>query len=177
LWRLPFTKDTPSRIVSQNNPASDMTNSDLELAGRILQQDVLGQHADIASETAHTFCDNTPAVFWRRKESITGTKATSRLLLTDAILRRQQQCVHQIEHISGDDNGMADDASRKWELSDKLFLTYFDSIYPHKLPWQRCRPTKPVSSSVTSSLCPTKSRCGQSGCLQHHLDLVVQVLH
>jgi hypothetical protein len=38
----------------------------------------------------------------------------------------------KIKHISGDDNRMADDASHKWELSDQICFTYFNSIYPQK---------------------------------------------
>jgi hypothetical protein len=153
LWHLPLADDIQRRLVSSSNPAGDITNSDLELAGTVLHQDILRQHAPIADETAHTFCDNTPVVFWQKKGSVTSTKAASELLLLAAILRRRHRCLHQIEHISGDNNRMADDASRKWSLSDDALLTYFNSTYPQMQPWQLCHPTKPVSSSVTSSLC------------------------
>jgi hypothetical protein len=126
LWRQPLTADIQSRLVSWNNPAGDITNSDLELAGTVLHQDVLGQHADVSGETAHTFCDNTPAVFWQKKRSVTGTKASSQLLLSAAILWRRQRCNHQIQHISGDNNRMADDASQKWDLSCWFGSTVID---------------------------------------------------
>jgi hypothetical protein len=63
LWRLPFAEDIQRRLMSWEDPTGGITNSDLELAGTILHQDVLGIAHDLTSKTAHTFCDNIPAVF------------------------------------------------------------------------------------------------------------------
>ena len=157
LWRLPFPEDIQQDLVSFKNPRGRITNSDLELAGTILQQDVLAEQVPIAGETTHNFCDNTPTVAWRTKGSATTTKVTASLLRYSALQRRRHRSKPMDEHISGDANRMGDDASRKWELSDPQLLTYFDRTYPQKRPWKLCHPTKQTSSAVMSLLCPTKS--------------------
>jgi hypothetical protein len=80
LWQQPFSKEIQKRLVSFKNPLGDLTNSDLELAGTIMHQHVLGQHAVAAGETAHTLCDNTPAVAWQDKGSTTTGKSAAYLL-------------------------------------------------------------------------------------------------
>jgi hypothetical protein len=152
LWRTPFPAKVQAQLVSEQNPKGRITNSDLELAGTIMHQDVLADHTPVAGETIHTFCDNTPAVAWRTKGSTTSTKSTAYLLRIAALMQRNQRCHHTIEHISGDDNRMADDASRLWELSDAELLTYFNSTYPQTQSWQLCQPNKHMSSVLISTL-------------------------
>ena len=45
-------------------------------------------------------------------------------------MRKHQKVNHKINHISGDDNRMADDASRRWNHTDEELLTHFNSTYP-----------------------------------------------
>ena len=47
---------------------------------------------------------------------------------------------------------MADDASRRWDLTDKKLLTHFNSLYPQKLPWQLSQLPPRINSALTSSL-------------------------
>jgi len=49
--------------VSFSNPTGTITNSDLELAGSVAQQDTLAQAADIREKTTHHLCDNTPTAY------------------------------------------------------------------------------------------------------------------
>jgi hypothetical protein len=124
VWRLPFPEEVQNEMVSWNNPRGRITNSeDMETAGTILHQDVLGDHALVAGETCHNYSDNTPSVTWRTKGSATTTKATAALLRYTALHRRRHQSRNQYQHLSGDENYMGDDASRLWNLSDSEFLT------------------------------------------------------
>ena len=84
-------------------------------------------------------------------------KATAGLLRYAALHRRRQRCNHRIQHLSGVDDRMGDDASRKFELSDAEFLTHFNRTHPQKKPWKLCHPTEQTSSAVTSLLCRSKS--------------------
>jgi hypothetical protein len=158
LWREPFDGNIQDRVVSQVNRRGDITNSDLELAGTIGHHAVLADNAAVAGETTHTLCDNTPSVAWREKGSTTTTKRTAYLLRLAALHRKEQICNPKISHISGDDNRMADDASRRWDLNDEELLTYFNSTYPQARSWQLCPLRKQVSSETTSMLCQPKSK-------------------
>jgi hypothetical protein len=53
LWRHPFPLAVREQIVSYDNPTGRLTNSDLELAGTVVHQAILGNHAKVAGETAH----------------------------------------------------------------------------------------------------------------------------
>jgi hypothetical protein len=58
------------------------------------------------------------------------TKRTAHLLQLAALHQREQACNHRINHmISSDDNHIADDASRRWDLNDEELLAYFNSTY------------------------------------------------
>jgi hypothetical protein len=156
LWGQPFADDIQKRLVSYKsykNPRGDITNSDLELAGTVIHQHVLGQHASVTGETAYTLCNNMPAVSWQAKAGSTTTgKSAAYLLRLGAFVQKEQRCNHKINHISGEDNRMADDASQLWTLSDSQLLNYFNSTYPQTHSWQLCPPTEQVSSAVISSL-------------------------
>ena len=144
-------------MVSWNNPRGRITNSDMETAGTILHQDVLGDHALVAGETCHNYSDNTPSVARRTKGSATTTKATAAILRYAALHRRRHQSRNQYQHLSGDENYMGDNASRLWNLSDSDFLTYFNRAYPQPKPWKLCHPTRQTSSAVISILSPRTS--------------------
>jgi hypothetical protein len=90
LWRQPFDDDIQNRLVSYKNPRGDITNSDLELAGTVIHQHILGQHASVTGETAHTLCDNTPAVSWQDKGSTTTGKSAAYLLRLGAFIQKEQ---------------------------------------------------------------------------------------
>ena len=63
LWRRQFPEWISNRLVSFSNPDGDITNSDLELAGSVAQNDVLAQFADVTERTIHNSHDNTATVF------------------------------------------------------------------------------------------------------------------
>lgn len=152
VWRFPFPPSVQSQLSSFDNPTGPITNSDLELAGTVVQQAVLSDHAPLSGETIHTLCDHTPAVSWRQKGSSTSTQVRASLLRMVSLLRRNQRVNHQISHIAGSDNSMADDASRLQHLTDAQFLAHFNSTYPQAKPWQLCSPSAQLSSTVVCML-------------------------
>jgi hypothetical protein len=155
VWREPFPVSVQANVVSFENPTGTVTNSDLELVGTIVHQAVLGENAAVEGETAHTLCDNTPAVAWRHKGSTTSTNRNAHLLRLAAHLRKQQRANHRISHIAGVDNVMADDASRFFHMTDLEFLTYFNLTYPQTQSWQLC-PVPPALNSRAISLLSMK---------------------
>ena len=152
LWRVPFPDEVQRQVVSEANPRGQITNSDLELAGTIMHQHVKNNLYDREGETDHTLCDNTPTVAWRTKGSTTTTKVTAYLLRIAAMQRKHFKTNNQISYITGDDNRMADDASRLWQLSDDELLTYFNLTYPQTKSWTLCHPDKEMSSALISTL-------------------------
>jgi len=71
LWRAPFPTAVQTRLVSFANPHGDLTNSNLEQAGVLVQADVATEQYDLRELTLATLCDNTAAVSRNRKGSIT----------------------------------------------------------------------------------------------------------
>ncbi len=152
LWRQPFPEKVQRQVVSFANPKGCVTNSDLELAATIAQQAILAGAHDVDRTTTHTFCDNTPAVAWQQKGSTTTKGAAAYLLRISALHQRHHKYMSKFDHIPGTANAMADDASRRWDLSDLDLLTYFNSTYPQKLPWCLSTLQPRMNYALTSSL-------------------------
>jgi hypothetical protein len=65
---LEFPADITAQVVSDKNPDGVLTNSDLEMAGVILQFLALEQIVpDLCHIQVAIGCDNTPAVAWTKK--------------------------------------------------------------------------------------------------------------
>ena len=115
---------------------------------------------ELAGETTHTGCDNTPSVAWQTKGSTTTAGAAATLLQEAALHQREHGYLPAIDYLQGVKHNMADDASRKWELSDEEFLTYFNRTNPQERSWQAL-PLKPDRlSSMTSHLLRLKPNKG-----------------
>jgi hypothetical protein len=152
LWRQPFPGPIQASLQSDKNPHGTITNSDLELAGTIAQHDVLAHLADIRERTVHNLHDNTPAVFWQRKGSTTTSGPAAYLLRLQAVHQRFHRYVPRHDYIPGKANAMADDCSRRWDLSDAALLTYFNATYPQVASWELSRLRPPMNSALTSAL-------------------------
>ena len=152
LWRQPFPEAVQNLVVSADNRKGRITNSDLELAATIASQYVLASSQDIALATTHTFCDNTPAVAWQNKGSTTSTGPPAYLLRIGALHQRQHRYLAKYQYLPGAVNTMADDASRKWDLTDEQLLTRFDTNYPQVLPWKLLTVPPLLNSALISSL-------------------------
>jgi hypothetical protein len=157
LWREPFSLEVQQKLVSTKNPTGTLTNSDLELAATIAQHHILEEAGyPMAGESTHNFCNNTPAVAWQTKGSTSTTQVTADLLRHAALHQRDTGHVQRFEHLAGERNVMADDASRLWTKTDANLLLYFNEKYPQTKPWRMHHLSPPVLSKLTSLLCRKK---------------------
>jgi hypothetical protein len=69
-----------------------------------------------------------------------------------ALHQRFHRYVSLRDYIPGPANTMADDASRRFDLSDADLLTHFNATYPQAHPWHLYRPKRNILSSATSAL-------------------------
>jgi hypothetical protein len=157
LWRARFPPDIVSDLVSHSNPHGTVNNSDLELAGTIIQQDGYASLVDVRERTVHTCADNTPAVAWQGKGSVTTNSPPAYLLRLQALHQRFHRYHPTFDYIPGPFNVMADDCSRLWHLDDSQLLAYFNSKYPQTQPWQQWIPSPGMLSAVISGL--RRKRC------------------
>lgn len=167
VWRLNFPTSVSSQVVSEANPKGHLTNSDLELAGVLLHYSVLEEVLD--NQMRHSrvgiFCDNTPAVYWTARMADKSQSATSGRLLRGLAMRQRNN--HSgpmtVAHVAGDDNTMADVASRIYNtefsgFDDGQFLTHFQQLFPlpQMLSWRVVKPPADMISAVTSTLLGTR---------------------
>ena len=152
LWRARFPDHIQARLVSHSNPHGDITNSDLELAGLLAQQDILAQQVNCRGRTMLPLGDNTPMVSWHHKQSTTTTGPAAYLLRLNSIHQRHYRYVSKSGYLPGPANAMADDCSRLWHLTDSQLLAHFNSAYPQALPWQIVQLRPEMLSSLISAL-------------------------
>ena len=152
VWRWPFPPETQQQLVTYSNRHGTVTNSDLELAGSVMQHEAAAQCFDIRERTIHSKTDNTATMYWARKGSATTKAAATYLLRINSYHQRHHRYVPRHDYIPGPDNAMADDASRLQHLSNAAFLTHFNSVYPQSTPWRLWTPTQSMRSALTSAL-------------------------
>jgi hypothetical protein len=139
LWRSPFPRAIQERLVSFENPAGDINNSELELAASVAQHDILAQKIDIRESTIHNSSDNVATVWWQRKGSTSSSGPTARLLRLQSLHQCHSCYVPLFDCIAGKSNAMPDACSRLWHLSDVQLLAYFELTFPRNQPWQTCQ--------------------------------------
>ena len=64
MWRVTFPDDIQQCMVTIENTAGDITNSDLEQAGVLAQADVANTLYDLRDRTLTTLNDNITAISW-----------------------------------------------------------------------------------------------------------------
>ena len=136
VWRQPFPPHIVSALVTADNPTGTVSISDLELTGMIAQKDILVHIRDVAERTMWLASNNRAAVSWSTKGSATSVTARAELLRYNALHQRAHRYVSRHHFIPGPVNVMADDASRRWDLSDQALLTHFNMCYPQATSWQ-----------------------------------------
>ena len=151
-WRAPFPLAVTGAVVSFDNPTGSVTNSDLELAGLAVHFDVLATAMDVRERTVHALSDNTAALSWARKGSSSSTGPRSGLLEYMAVHQRSHRYCTQSSHIPGEHNVLADDLSRRWDLTDLALLDRFNTLYRQASPWTLCHPRPSALSAMTSAL-------------------------
>jgi hypothetical protein len=158
LWRQSFPPDVTSAVISWENPAGTLTNSDLEQAGLVCQPDILAQHYDVRERTICAMSDNTPALSRDRRGSTSSDSPSAYLCRLASLHQRAYRYRMRTSHIPGSLlNEMADILSRRWELTNSQLLRLFNSQFPQDQPWQLCPLSANMNSSVTQAL--WKRRC------------------
>jgi len=161
VWRVPFTTEIQQDIVLPANPQGKITNSDLEMAGLLLQWLILEQFADLAHTHVACWCDNTPTVAWASRLLSTKAPIAAKLLRTLAL--RMLECQASpltTQHIPGVENTMADFASRSFEYHTTAedFLTTFHIRFPppQDKSWIYCHlPQKTIGHVISMLSTPT----------------------
>ena len=138
LWRRRYPPAVQAALITSARPHGSISISDLELAAMIAHKDVLAQHQQVGERTIWMATDNAAALAWSNKGSATSSAARAYLLRLNSFHQRCHRYVAVHNHIVGAANVMADDASRRWDLSDAALLTYFNSHYPQASPWRLC---------------------------------------
>ena len=151
-WRARFPAEVTDNLVSFDNPRGSITNSDLELAGVVAQHDVVARTADVRHTTVATWGDNTPSVAWTTRGSVSRDCPAAYLLRLLALHRRHYRYSTAISHLAGILNGMADDCSRLWELTDDEFLRHMNLTYPQAHSWRLFQLPSATLSALTSAL-------------------------
>jgi hypothetical protein len=152
LWRASFPLHIQQRLVSDDNPAGDLSISDFELAGVVAHQDILAQSFDARSRTFTILNDNSPAVSRASKGSITSRDSAAYLLRLSSLHQRHHRYLLRYDHIAGAANAMADDASRLWHLTNDQLLVHFEQTYPQSQPWQLRTLPPQMNSALISAL-------------------------
>ncbi len=143
VWRAAFPPDIESEVVSNDNPDGRLTNSNLELAAKVL---AVGVVLATAPEVKHiplgTLCDNTPTVSWIDKMASKAKGPTAGHLLRGLAIMLHCNKAGRLNtvHVKGDNNIMADVTSCPAKaqklfcasnpLSDLDFLASFDTMFP-----------------------------------------------
>jgi hypothetical protein len=151
VWRVRFPEHIQRQLATSHRPGP-ISNSDLELAGSLLQHEVGAQCFDLRERTLRNKTDNLAALFWARKGSATTTKPPAYLLRLMSLHQRFHRYIPLHDYLPGPLNRMADDASRLWHLSDHALLHHFNSTYPQPASWQLYHPTANFNSAVISAL-------------------------
>jgi hypothetical protein len=174
VWRVQWPKDITDAAVSTTNPNGLLTNSDLEMAGVLLQEAVLEATlgpGHMCSIQAAIGCDNSPSVAWTTRMATRSASPISFRLLRGLAMRQRltQSAPPAIFHVAGIQNILADVASRPMKgvashfhllenspsaMCPDGFLTLYNSHYP--LPqaqsWTNVQPPLDLWSSVILTL-------------------------
>jgi hypothetical protein len=102
LWRPPFPNIVSNDLLSTNNPNGAYTNSNFELAALVLGSAVITHHQPNTYQHICLASDNTPAVSWITKGSVTSTGPPAFLLHLLTNNRRSNKFQLTVTFMPGD---------------------------------------------------------------------------
>ncbi|KAI2494663.1 adenylate kinase [Fragilaria crotonensis] len=153
VWRQRFAPLVAGALITSDNPRGSLSISDLELAGMIAHKDALASTHDIRERTIWVASDNRAAVSWSTKGSSTSVAARAYLLRLNALHQRHYRYLARHHYIPGPVNSMADDASRRWDMSDDDLLTHLNTAYPQAHSWTMHHLPSAINCALTGALC------------------------
>ena len=152
LWRLPWPQWVRDELVTAENPDGTISNSDLELAGGLLQLECAAQTLDIRERTVVSRGDNLNTTFWERKGNTTSDSVPAYLLRLFGIHQRYHRYVPRFDYLSGPSNLVADSLSRDFSCSWPQLFSRLSHCLDQKSGYQVWTPTSQVVSAVLSAL-------------------------
>jgi hypothetical protein len=152
LWHHRFDATISNRLVSTDNPTGLLTNLDLEQLALTCHPDILTDNHDVREETICALSDNAAAISRERRGSTSSNSPSAYLCCISSIHQRARRYRLRVNYLPGPLNVMADDLSRRWDLSDSQLLAHFNAHYPQDLPWKLCQMRPEMSSSTIQSL-------------------------
>ena len=153
LWRQRFAPHIARALITSTHRHGTLSISDLELTGMIAHKDVAASTFDVCERTLWLASDNRAAVSWSTKGSTSSMAARAYLLRINALHQRHHRYLSRHHYIPGPVNAMADDASRRWDLSDSALLTHFNTHYPQVHSWTLQPLPSATNSALTGALC------------------------
>lgn len=165
VWRAAFPPAIQRELVTGDHKTGTISISDLELSGTLAHVHALTQVTDVAERPIWLAGDNRASLAWATKGSATASTARAYLLRLSALHQRFYRYVPQYDYIPGPANVMADDASRRWDLSDADLLSHFNSSYAQADSWTILTLAPEIRSALTGALLrqrstPTNLRIG-----------------
>ena len=152
VWRVTYIQDVVDRLFTYKNPGGDINNSDLELAGGVLQHCCAADCYDVRVQTVLSRTDNSAGMWWTRKGSVTCTSPPAHLLRLQAVHQRHHRYLPQHDFVSGVDNDISDVSSRSSALSDNQLLAFLNLHFPQSHPWRLWTPPPDSVSAIISAL-------------------------
>ena len=158
VWRSAFPLSVQTALVTSDNRAGTVSISDLELAGILAHKQAIVQaFPTVAERPIWLGGDNRASLAWASAGSSTASTARAYLLRLGALHQRHYRYVPQHDYIPGKVNVMADDASRRWDLSDHALLSHFNSFYPQDTSWKLLTLDPAMLSAVIGALSRQRS--------------------
>lgn len=151
-WRYRYPAGLASKLVTADHRGGTVTNSDLEQAALVCHPDIVATRVDVRERTLCALSDNTAAVSRATRGSTTTTGPAAYLCRLHALHQRAHRYRLTTDYLPGPLNLMADDLSRRWDLSDTQLAAHFSLAYPQAQPWVHCQPRPAMISSLILAL-------------------------
>jgi hypothetical protein len=163
VWRLEWPRWVMDCLVTAENPTGSITNSDLELAGGLLQLEAITQTFDIRERTVLSKGDNLNTTFWERKGSTSTYSAPAYLLRLFGLHQRFHRYVPRFDYLPGKSNVLADAFSRDFHLSWDELYSQHSHLFPQNIGFQVWTPPPQLVSAVILAL--QRKQCNRESVL------------
>ena len=151
VWRSPFSLTTEARLMSSSNSTGDMTTNNFKI-GALLMQILLFAPRMASLAHIHTYIDNTAAQVWAKRGSVSTASSVGPILQELQLAARRQHIHASVGRVLGEDNNMADAASRITHLLDRQFISPFRTHFPNSKPWRLIYLTSGYKRKLTTML-------------------------